>query len=106
MVMLLVLLICRTKQCLGPVNRLSVYDTLQGETPALAFCLGRVGRRVLRLSYSLFECVIQGSTASLQWLQSSIPLSATSWQLLTWAALQLPDTQAGAILDRGHMASK
>lgn len=56
MVILLVLLICRTKQRLGPVNRLSVYDTLQGETPALAFCLGCVGRGVLRLSYSLCLC--------------------------------------------------
>lgn len=106
MVMLLDLLICRTKQCLGPVNRLSVYDTLQGQTPALAFCLGCVRRGVLRLSYSLFECVIQGSAVSLQWLQSSIPLSATLWQLLTWAALQLPDIQPVTILGKGHMAYK
>lgn len=34
MVILLVLLICRTKQRLGPVNRLSVSDTLQGQTGA------------------------------------------------------------------------
>lgn len=56
MVILLVLLICRTKQRSGPVNRCSVYDTLQGETLALAFCLGYVGRGVLRLSYSLCVC--------------------------------------------------
>lgn len=98
MVMLLDLLICRTKQCLGPVNRLSVYDTLQGQTPALAFCLGCVRRGVLRLSYSLFECVIQGSAVSLH--------SVTPWQLLTWAALQLPDIQPVTILGKGHMAYK
>lgn len=43
-VMLLVLLTCRTKYHLRPVNRLSVYEALQGETPTLAFCLGCVGR--------------------------------------------------------------
>lgn len=96
MVILLVLLICRTKQHLGPVNRLSVYDTLQGGTGILP--------GILRLSYSFCLCHpgLNSSCSGCRAPSLFKPLHGSYYI----PALLLTDIQAGTILGKGHMANK